>query len=45
MNASLDALAIDPRSGLIGMLLDDREQVAEQLALGLVELRHRLRPS
>jgi hypothetical protein len=31
----LDALAVDRRGGVVGVLLDDREQVPEQLALGL----------
>jgi hypothetical protein len=34
----LDALAVDDDRGLVGVLLDDREQVAEQTPLALGEL-------
>ena len=34
----LDPLAIDRGGGVIGVFLDDREQVAEQLLLGLGQL-------
>jgi hypothetical protein len=35
----LDPVAIDPRGRVIGMLLDDREDVREQPALDVGELR------
>jgi hypothetical protein len=35
----LDPLAIDRGGGMVGVFLDDREQVAEQLLLGLGQLR------
>jgi hypothetical protein len=37
-----DAVAIDGLGDLLGVLLDDREQVREQLALELGEVRGRL---
>ena len=35
----LDPLAVDRSGGVVGVLLDDREQVAQQLLLALGELR------
>jgi hypothetical protein len=35
----LDCVAIDRDRGLLGVLLDDREQVAEQPPLGVGQLR------
>jgi hypothetical protein len=37
----LDALAVDRLGGLVGVLLDDREQIAEQALLRRRELRAR----
>jgi len=37
--AGVAAVAIDPRGRVIGMLLDDREDVREQPALNVGELR------
>ena len=34
----LDPRAVDRQRGLVGVLLDDREEVGEQAALGLVEV-------
>ena len=34
----LDPIAVDRRGGVVGVLLDDREQISEQLALGLAQL-------